>query len=79
MQRTPVTSSQITFLGYEDGVLEVEFNGGAVYRYSGILEDTYRELLAADADPERSVGREFRRIKDGGYKYERVDVEAKCE
>lgn len=48
MNRTPVTSSNIKSVGYEDGTLEVEFSSGSAYAYRGPrAEEHYRELIAA--------------------------------
>lgn len=42
-----VTSSQIEKLGYTDGILIVEFKGGARYIYCGVDSYTYDSLVNA--------------------------------
>jgi len=51
MERTPVSSSHISAIGYdaENLVLEVEFNNGAVYSYSGVPSDEYHGFMNADS------------------------------
>ncbi len=51
-----VKSGAITSLGHdpETGVLEVEFRGGRVYRYSDVSVEKLNELLAAE-----SIGKHF--------------------
>ncbi len=51
MTREPVSSSAIASVGYEPATLtlEIEFHSGAVYRYLGVPERVYHELLAADS------------------------------
>lgn len=36
MNMTPVSSSNIASIGYENGTLYVAFNHGGVYAYSGV-------------------------------------------
>lgn len=54
--RHSVESSSIASIGYleEAATLEIEFRGGAVYRYFGVPPSVYRGLDAAD-----SLGRYF--------------------
>jgi hypothetical protein len=49
MQRTHVSSSAISSVGYDgrSAVLEVEFSSGAVYDYLNVPEKVYRALLKA--------------------------------
>ena len=51
MDRTPVTSSNITSIGYdtETQTLEVQFTSGAVYQYENVPPDVYQALMAADS------------------------------
>lgn len=58
MERTPIKSSQIVSIGHDGDALEIEFKGGGIYRYPAPAE-IYQQLLAADADPEQSVGKAF--------------------
>ena len=69
MTRTPVDSSNIKSLGYdnESKALEVEFTNGAVYRYSGVGKRTFEELMET-----KSKGAFFHENIRGKYSYERV-------
>ena len=62
MHRTPVASSVIARLGYDQDTetLEVEFHTGRIYRYVGVPPSVYEALLNAE-----SLGRYFNeRIRD---------------
>lgn len=48
MKRTQVQSSNVVSIGYEDGVLEVEFRGG-VYRYAKVPPIIYSAAFAAES------------------------------
>ena len=50
MERTPVTSSNIRSIGYDTDsqILEIEFNNGGVYEYSGVPEYEHSALMNAD-------------------------------
>ena len=70
MQRTHVSSSNIASIGYDatTHVLEVEFNDGSVYQYSGVPKSVYRELMSAG-----SHGSYFDSyVKKSGYSYRQV-------
>lgn len=47
MNRTPVRSSNIASVGYENGTLEIVFVDGGVYQYSNVLEHVYKGLMSA--------------------------------
>lgn len=49
MKRTPVTSSSIASVGYDDAsqVMEIEFKTGKVYQYPMIAREKYDEMMAA--------------------------------
>lgn len=51
MDRTPVSSSNISAIGYDadNQLLEVEFNNGSVYSYSGVPSGEYEGFMAADS------------------------------
>lgn len=51
MERTPVISSNVASVGYDDATqtLEVEFHGGAVYQYFDVPRAVFDGLLAADS------------------------------
>ncbi len=51
MERTPVSSSNISAIGYDadSQVLEIEFTNGAVYSYSGVPPVEYEGFMNADS------------------------------
>ena len=51
MDRTPVSSSNISAIGYDSDseMLEVEFTNGAVYSYSGVPLGEYDSFMNADS------------------------------
>lgn len=67
MQRTPVQSSNIHSVGYDNGVLEIQFHNGGIYQYFDVPAQVYEALLAAD-----SKGGFFARGIRGVYRYARV-------
>lgn len=54
MDREPVKSRSVASVGYNDlsETLEIEFRNGSLYRYHGVREQTYFDLMAAS-----SIGR----------------------
>lgn len=66
-QRTPIASSTLKSAGYADGVLEVEFHNGSVYRYLDVPADVAEAFLASD-----SKGHHFVTFIRGRYKFEVV-------
>jgi hypothetical protein len=70
MNRTPVSSSNLKSVGYDEGssTLEVEFLHGGIYEYSNVPESRYSGLMSAS-----SKGEYFDEyIKKGGYGYRKV-------
>jgi hypothetical protein len=52
MERTPITSSMITSIGYDDstGTLEIEFKSdGAVWQYYDVSERVWNEFQYAES------------------------------
>ena len=66
MRRAPIESTSLASVGYDPSgkVLEVEFQGGRVYRYFGVPRRRYQELLEAD-----SAGRFLNTRIKGFYPY----------
>ena len=66
MERTPVTSSNIRAIGYDSDnqTLEVEFNYGAVYQYSGVPQEEHEGMMHAD-----SKGKYLNANIKGRYQY----------
>ena len=69
MQRTPVDSSNIASVGYDEDrqVLEIEFQGGEIYQYSDVPKSMYERLMSAG-----SKGQYFRQNIKDTYKYDKV-------
>lgn len=67
MNMTPVSSSNIASIGYEDGTLYVEFHGRHLYAYLGVPELIYRELMTAP-----SHGKYLNARIKGTYPYRRL-------
>lgn len=50
MKRIPVSSSRMKSIGFEDGVMEIEFPTGGVYTYHGPkVKEHYDGLMAAQS------------------------------
>ncbi|MBL8127022.1 MAG: KTSC domain-containing protein [Chloroflexia bacterium] len=51
MQRQPVESSMLRSAGYDPAreILELEFTSGRIYRYFGVPEDIFADLLSAES------------------------------
>ncbi len=66
MERTPVTSSNIAAIGYneDDHILEVEFKNGSVYQYSDVPLSERTGIMNAD-----SKGRYFHANIRNRYPY----------
>lgn len=67
MERTDVVSSNISSIGWEKGILEVEFESGRIYLYENVSEEIYKDLLDSV-----SVGEEFNQTIKGRYRFERI-------
>lgn len=70
MKRTRIDSSSLASVGYDRAsrTLEVEFQGGRVYRYFGVPPGRYHDLLRAD-----SAGRFLNTRIKGVYDYAPVE------
>ena len=66
MQRSFVTSSRIISVGWEGGILEVEFRDGAVYHYYDVSHDEYTSFMGSS-----SLGSALSRL-DKAHKYRRI-------
>ena len=47
MYRTPVISGNLESVGYENGILEIRFQGGGTYQYLDVPEHLYQGLINA--------------------------------
>ena len=66
MNRTPVESSMINAVGYDEQArqLEVEFRNGQVYRFSNVPADIHSQMMSAP-----SVGKYFGTNVRGKFSY----------
>jgi hypothetical protein len=69
MRREPVVSSNIKAVGHDEktSILEVEFNSGSVYQYTGVPKEVYTALVSA-----ASVGKYFGASVKGVYPFEKI-------
>jgi hypothetical protein len=51
MERISVNSSNVSSVGYDadSQILEIEFNNGGIYQYSGVPESVYEGMMGADS------------------------------
>jgi hypothetical protein len=58
MDRTPVVSSNVASVGYDSATstLEVEFQGGSLYRYTPVQDADYRALVSGELSAGKFVG-----------------------
>lgn len=70
MERQPVASSNIRSVGYDPDaqILEIEFQDGAVYQYSGVPGAVHAGLVSAG-----SPGRYFHAHVKGRYPHRKVE------
>ena len=69
MIRTPVSSSNVCSVGYDESsmTLEIEFNNGAIYQYQNVPQDIFNNLMSA-ASPGGFIHSSIK----GVYAYERI-------
>ncbi len=69
MERKPVQSSNLAFIGYDPSTetLEVEFTDGSVYEYKNVSQFIYDELMSAS-----SHGSYFNREISKSFPYEKI-------
>lgn len=69
MNRTPVSSSNLRSVGYDQSsnTLEIEFHDGRVYQYYNVPKRIYQGLMSASSHGKYHN----RRIKDS-YRYSRI-------
>lgn len=70
MTRTPVSSSNISSIGYDPRTqtLEVEFHNGSVYQYHGVPTVIHQGLMAASSHGHFLDAY----VKKGSYAYTRI-------
>jgi len=62
-----VNSSNISHLGYANGIMKARFRTGKEYEYYDVPADVFKAVLIAD-----SVGKAFSELIKGIYKYKEV-------
>jgi KTSC domain len=69
VQRTPVTSTNVAEIGYDDSrrILEVLFKNGTLYQYFDVPPQEYQALLQAG-----SLGQYLNANIKGRFRYARV-------
>lgn len=69
MNRTPVSSSNLKSVGYDQSpnTLEIEFHSGRIYQYYNVPKGIYQGLMAAS-----SHGKYHHRRIKGNYRYSRI-------
>lgn len=67
MNMTPVNSSNLSAVGYENGILYIRFHGGQMYCYYGVPEFVYEELMSAP-----SHGKYFAAHIRNVYRYDKL-------
>lgn len=69
MDRKPVSSSNISSIGYDPAtkILEVEFNSEGLYQYSGVPQSVYQGIMGATSHGKYLASN----IKDR-YHYKRI-------
>ena len=74
IKRIPMESSTIASAGYilRGGILEIEFQSGAVYRYNSVPKKIFAALAKA-----RSKGRFFGSEIRGKYSFEKINGASK--
>jgi hypothetical protein len=71
MERTPVKSSNVDSVGYDETnrVLEIGFKSGGIYQYSGVEPQTHLDLMGAE-----SIGKFVNQnIVRAGFKSRKMD------
>ena len=69
MNRVPVSSSNLSSVGYDESnqVLEIEFHGGRVYQYFDVPQRIHQDLMNAG-----SHGKYFNRNIEDKYRYDQI-------
>ncbi len=69
MDRTPVVSSNVASIGYdeEEAILEIAFNSGAIYEYYGVPPEVFDDFMMSSSKGKYM----WDHIRDI-YEYERI-------
>lgn len=63
----PVTSSNLSYVGWQDGTLYITFHSGKKYKYNNVPENVFNDLKNSS-----SVGKTFNTIIRGNYTSEEI-------
>ena len=69
MERKSVTSSNINSIGFDNGTMQVEFSGGAVYDHFDVPQDEYQKFMTSE-----SKGSHYHHAIKGKYRVQRLDT-----
>lgn len=67
MNMISVSSSNLSAVGYENGILYIQFHGGSLYCYYDVPEYVYQELMSAP-----SHGKYFAAHIRNVYRYDKL-------
>ena len=69
MTRTPVASSQLSSVGYDQDTrkLEIQFKNGSIYEYDDVPPETHKELMSS-----RSTGEYFNKNIKWNFVYRKL-------
>lgn len=69
MKRVPVTSTNVSEIGYDEErrILEIVFSSGGIYQYFEVPPQVYQELMNSG-----SIGQYLNSAIKGAYRYARV-------
>jgi hypothetical protein len=72
MERETVRSSNIRAIGYneEDEILEIQFNKGGIYQYTGVPKELFKMLM--DSGSKGKFFHKHIRPKQNLFKYKKV-------
>lgn len=68
MNMIPVSSSDISSIGYENGILHIHFHSGGLYQYTNVPQSVYNGLMSAS-----SHGKYFHANIKGRYGDKRIN------
>ncbi len=67
MYRTPVESSNIKSVGFDNNTLEIEFHSGGIYQYFDVPTEVYHLFMNAP-----SKGKFFHKFIRDNYSYKQI-------
>lgn len=67
MERISVDSSNISEVGWENGILEIEFSSGRIYEYFDVSYEIYEAMMQSPG-----IGEYFHEHIKNSFKYSRI-------